>query len=136
MVIGEYRRVRNAVQREIKLAKQNFFRTGVERSKGDSGKLWSHLKTLGYSKTSRNSSDIVLEEDGKKVFESYSVARIFNKFYTNVASGLVTKLPSPYGIYVTTGELFRRFYSGKIGLRPSFVLSPVTRHFIRTQLNR
>ena len=130
-----YRRVRNAVQREIKLAKQTFFTTGVEKSKGDSGKLWGHLKSLGYSRASHSSSNIVLEENGEKVFDSFNVSRIFNKFYTDVASKLVAKLPSPYGIYVTTGELFKRFYSGKLGLRPSFVLSPVTSHFIRSQLS-
>ena len=130
-----YRRVINAVQREIKLAKQVYFKNGIEQNNRDSGKLWSHLNSLGFSKTSPSRSNIVLEQDNKKFFDSFTVARIFNKFYTDVASSLVAKLPTPYGIYATTGELFRRFYSEKLGLRPSFVLTPVTSHFIRSQLS-
>ena len=58
----EYCRVRNSVQRDIKAAKENFFKQGVREKKGDSGKLWKHLKSLGYSKKSVNSSsNIVLE---------------------------------------------------------------------------
>ena len=45
----EYCRQRNAVQRDIKLAKANYFRQKLNESKGDSGKLWKHLRSLGYS---------------------------------------------------------------------------------------
>ena len=75
-----------------------------------------------------------LERDGVKHFDSLSVARIFNSFYTSVAGDLVSKLPSPYGIFRTTSELFRNFYSQKIGLRSDFCLSPVSGQFIRKQL--
>ena len=131
----EFCKTRNAVQRDIKLAKQTYFKRGVERNKLDSGKLWGHLKSLGYSKVGSNSTGIVLEEGGSKIFDSMSVARIFNRFYTTVASDLVAKLPSPYGIFVTSSQIFRQFYSRKIGLRPGFVISPVSSHFIRNQLN-
>ena len=71
------------VQRDIRMAKETFFRRGVEQNKGDSGKLWKHLGSLGYSKkVSNSSSNIVLESDGKKIFDAGSVAHIFNKFYT------------------------------------------------------
>ena len=112
-----------------------FFKRGVEQNRGDSGKLWSHLKSLGYEKKASNGGSIVLEENGHKIFDSASVANVFNKFYTSVASTLVSKLPSPYGIYVTSGSIFRQFYSRKLGLRPNFTLSPVSSHFIRSQLN-
>lgn len=82
-----------------------------------------------------NGGSIVLEENGRKMFDSASVASAFNSFYTSVASSLVSKLPSPYGIYVTSSNVFRQFYSRKLGLRPNFTLSPVSSHFIRSQLN-
>ena len=62
------------------------------------------------------------------------MARLFNVFYTSVASDLVKKLPNPHGMFCSTGRIFRNFYSSIIGPRPSFVLSPVTSHFIRKQL--
>ena len=135
LLYKEYCQARNKVQRDIKLAKETFFKNGVERNRGNSGKLWDHLKSLGFSKKAFNSSAIVLEQDGVKVFDSMSVARIFNRFYTSVADNLVSKLPNPCGLFHTTTELFKSFYSSKIGLRPSFCLSPVSSHFIRKQLS-
>ena len=96
----EYCKARNAVQRDVKLAKETFFKQGVERNSGDSGKLWRHLSSLGYSKKSASSSSgIVLENDGSKVFDAAGVASLFNRFYTTVAADLVSKLPNPNGIY-------------------------------------
>ena len=134
VLFQEYSKIRNKVQRDIKLAKETFFKNGVERNRGNSGKLWGHLKSLGFSKKSMNSSSIVLEQDGVKEFDSLSVARIFNRFYTSVAAELVSKLPTPCGMFRTTSEMFRKFYSDKIGLRSSFCLSPVSGQFIRKQL--
>ena len=47
----------------------------------------------------------------------------------------MSKLPSPPVIFGTATKVFKDFYRNKVGLRPSFVLSPVTSHFIRSQLN-
>ena len=117
------------------MAKETFFKQGVERNSGDSGKLWRHLSSLGYSKKSASSSSgIVLENDGSKVFDGAGVASLFNRFYTTVAADLVSKLPNPYGIYCTASRTFKDFYFRKIGSRPQFVLTPVTSHFIRGQL--
>ena len=122
----EFCEVRNAVQRDVKWAKENFFKRGIDKNKGDSGKLWRHLSSLGYSKkVSGSVSNIVLEENGKKVFDSFRVSSIFNDFYTNVATKLVSKLPNPYGIYSVVCQNFRQFYSRRLGLRSPFVLSAV-----------
>ena len=132
----EYCCIRNAVQREIKLAKEVYFKSRVQQNKGNSGKLWGHLKSLGFGKKcSGSSSKIVLEEDGTKVFNSSCVARIFNCFYTTVAADLVSRLPNPFNVFTTDSFVFRQFYCNKVGTRPSFVLSPVTSHFVRKQLS-
>ena len=47
----------------------------------------------------------------------------------------MSKLPSPSGIFSAACLPFRNFYSRRLGTRPSFVLSPVSRHFIRKQLS-
>jgi retron-type reverse transcriptase len=131
----DYCRMRNLVQRDIKLAKRNFFQNKVEQNRGDSGKLWDHLKSLGYSDkcSGGKNSNIVLEENGVKVFDSGKVAGIFNTFYTSVASNLVNCLPSPSGIFNVSADAFRRFYLGKTR-GSNFCLSPVSRHFVRRQL--
>ena len=106
----------------------------MERSEGDSGKLWGLLKSLGYSKSDRTSSKIVLEKDNVKVFDSSKVADLFNDFYSNVASRLVSLLPNPTGLFSSRSESFRHFYRAKLGLRDPFVIMPVSSHFIRKQL--
>ena len=127
-----YCKVRNQVQRDIKTAKANFFMGKINQSEGDSGKLWGLLKSLGYS-DSNVSSRIVLEEDGEKVFNPKDVAGIFNGFYTTVASNLVRLLPTQ--AILDASNAFREFYRRKIGMRDPFVLSPVSRLFIRKQLH-
>lgn len=131
----EFCKIRNSVQRDVKLAKANFFKQKVQQNKGDSDKLWENLKSLGYSdKNVGSSSKIVLEKDGVKVFDSLKVAEMFNCFYTTVASKLVEKLPTPSGIFNVTRNVFRKLYLGKFGFGASFTLSPVSRHFVRKQL--
>ena len=117
------------------MAKELFFQNGVERNRGNSGKLWSHLKSLGFSKKVSNSSSIVLEHDGEKKSDSLSVSRIFNSFYTTVAAKLVSKLPNPSGVFNTSASIFRNYYLHKTGLRCNLCLSPVSAHFIRKELN-
>ena len=81
------------------MAKRNYFRQRVDQHKGDSGKLWKQLKSLGYSNKGGGNSNIVLEEGGSKVFDAPLVANLFNRFYTSVAANLVNALPSASGIF-------------------------------------
>ena len=74
------------------------------------------------------------EQNGVKEFDSLRVAWIFNSFYTSVVAELVSKLPSPLGFFHTTTDVFKSFYSWKLGLRPGFCLSSVSRHLVRKQL--
>ena len=131
----EFSKLRNAIQRDIKMAKQQYFNHKVEQNRGNSGKLWQQLKSLGYSnKGSDNSTSIVLEDDGEKVFEPAKVAGIFNRFFTGVASNLVNALPSPSGLFNIINDNFRGLHFSRMRYRNSFSLSPVSRHYIRKQL--
>ena len=47
--LGTYCKLRNAVQRDIRLAKEDYFKRKIAHDKGNSAKPWGHLKSLGYS---------------------------------------------------------------------------------------
>ena len=130
---SDFCRVRNRVQRDIKMAKQSFFVSKVNQNRGNSGKLWGHLKSLGY-KSGSNSSSITLEENGITHSLPFDVASCFNRFYSTVASNLVSALPSPLGLFNTSSYAFRMFYRRFSGSSNSFVLSPVSRGFVLKQL--
>ena len=59
-VYSEYCKVRNSVQRDVKLAKETFFSNSIEKSKGNSSKLWRHLSSLGYKSSSSSSKESFL----------------------------------------------------------------------------
>ena len=129
----EYCKIRNKIQRDVKMAKRFFFQRKVEQNRNDSKRLWSQFKTLGYDSKS-GSNDVVLEIDGEKCYESKKVAGYFNSFYTNVAAELVKKLPRPFNIFSPSLPRFSDFYSSRGIYENSFTLSPVTRLFVHKQL--
>ena len=89
------------------------------------------LASLGYSSKDVGSSSIVLESGGVKYFNLSDVSKVFNEFYTSVASDLVSRLPSPSGIFSPLSRLFTEFYRQKGCHRRRFVLMPVGGRFIR-----
>ena len=121
------------VQRNVKFAKSEYFKRSLNENRGDSGKLWAQLSSIGYREP-KNKSDIVLDQDGTKYFDPMGVAGIFNNFFTNIAAKLVNLLPSPTGFFSTTSSTFINFYRRKGIFGPCFTLMPVSRHFILTQL--
>ena len=134
-VYREYCRVRNRVQRDVKLAKQTYFKGVIERSEGDSGKLWKGLKSSGFASKNKSGARIVLEADGAKCFEAGKVAGRFNAFFVGVASNLVRSLPLPRGLFSAASGAFAQFYRER-GVRPgSFRLSPVRTRFVFEQLS-
>ena len=130
----EYCRMRNKVQRDVKLAKEFYFRGQIERNRNNSGKLWTQLKDLGYGGSRKSDGNIVLEDGGTKHFDVGTVAKVFNKFFTNVASDLVKMLPTPYNLFTSGSSVFRDFYRRRGVTENAFALSPVTRRDILKQL--
>ena len=57
------------------------------------------LASLGYSSKDVGSSSIVLESGGVKYFNLSDVSKVFNEFYTSVASDLVSRLPSSFSAH-------------------------------------
>lgn len=80
ILYAAYRKQRNAVQRDIKLAKSEYFKNKLNECGGDSAKLWRRLSSLGYGEA-KSKSSIVLENDGEKVFDAPGVTKVFNEFF-------------------------------------------------------
>ena len=134
VLYGEFCRVRNQVQRDVKQAKQDYFRGIVERCDGDNRKLWSSLKGAGFNSKAKSGAKIVVNIDGEKCFDMGKVADGFNRFYANVARLLVDLLPRPLREFSPGSFIFCRFYREKGVRRDSFELTPVSGRFVMDQL--
>ena len=62
---------------------------------GKPKELWKSLKSLGLLSKQASPSTICLEKGGSSSFDSKTNAEIFKDFYSNLASDLLKKLPSP-----------------------------------------
>ena len=86
----------------------------LKEHKYESKSLWNYLKKLGMpskKNCSSSSQSIWLNVNGDLCFDKITVAEKFNAYFTNVASNLVAKLPTPsfkFGI-----NFVSKFYSQK-----------------------
>jgi hypothetical protein len=92
------------------------------------------LNPLGMMIKKYEKGKVVLEINGTKQFESMDVARGFNNFFTSVASQLVSLLPLPVGTFSTNSVTFLDYYRQRGIYGTQMTLSPVTSHFIWSQL--
>lgn len=129
----KYKKYRNIVTKEIRDAKENFIVHKIEEDKNDPKKLWRHLKHIGY-KSNKKHSHIVLDIDGKRCYDTKSVANHVNDFFTNIAQNLVNKLPLSTKKYDVDSQNFKNFYSKKGVLPDSFVLQEISEQFVFQEL--
>ena len=109
----EFNLIRNKVQREIRIAKTNYFKDKIEENKGNSKGLWRQLKSIGYSSKPKKNCKIVLDINNKSCFDPKTIVEHMNSYFLNIPSNLVSLLPTPSKIYTTFTELFKHFYSSK-----------------------
>ena len=94
-------------------------------------KLWKVLKNIGYA-NKPNPSTVVLKTDDTLIHDNVTVANKFNYFFTNVASNLVSKLPTSKSVYNTCTNVFKCFYGKKSF--SNFKLQPVSHKFVYDEL--
>ena len=70
----EFCQLRNKIQRDVRMAKADYFSSKIEEHRYDSKKLWQQLKTLGYSNKTKGETKVVLDIDGETCFDSNKVA--------------------------------------------------------------
>lgn len=131
----KYRQLRNKVQNDIKSAKRQYMLNKIDENKNNPKQLWKNLKDLGYQSNPKESTNIVLDVDGTKLYDKKSVAGHFNHFFTEIASRLVNNLPiHDDSIYDVDSVNFKDHYRSIIP--DSFQLQEVTHEFVWNELQR
>ena len=132
----DFCKLRNHIQRDIKCAKASYLSDKIEEHKFNPKKLWKDLKTLGYGNKTFCKNPIVLKDDKDNlIHDSLSVASYINKFFTTVASVLVSKLPAPVNMYTVDSRNFQDFYKSKNIVPGSFKLQCVSEDFVFKELS-
>jgi hypothetical protein len=131
---GEYKKLRNKIQRDIKKAKSEYLLNELEANKNNSKQLWKHLKSLGYSEKRKGDGNTVLEIDGKLCFNPAKIAQHFNEFFTGIASNLVDKLPRSSNLFSVNSSPFQDYYGSKLNNSTKLSLGTVTEEFIEKEL--
>ena len=90
-----YKKARNKVQYLINDKKKTFVVRKLNENIGKPKELWKSLKSLGLPSKQALPSVICLEKGRSLSFDSKTNAEIFKDFYSNLASDLLKKLPSP-----------------------------------------
>ena len=75
--------------------KKSFVVGKLNENIGRPNELWKSLKSLSLPSKIASPSMICLEKDGTLSFDSKTKAKLFGDFYSNLASDLLKKLPSP-----------------------------------------
>ena len=120
----QYKRSRNYVQNIIKSKKRNFFTTKLSENVGKPKELWKTLRKLGLPSKERPISAMSLKKEGNVVFDGKSICEILKDFFSNLATNLVKKLPTPTGIYGMISV--ERYYSQLNLQNRNFSLNPTT----------
>ena len=68
-----------------------------------------HLKCLGYRKKVTNTSNIILNIDGKMCFNN-TIAYCINKLYTTIAQNLIAELPKSSIKFNCNSDLSKLLY--------------------------
>ena len=132
----EFNIIRNKVQREIRIAKTNYFKDKIEENKGNTKGLWSQLKSIGYSSKSKNNCKIVLDINSNSCYEPKTIVEHINNYFLNIPRNLVNMLPTTSQIYTTSSELFKHFYLNNNISPNQFILNHVSENFVNTELSR
>ena len=130
----EFCKFRNRIQREIKLAKSNYFSNKIEENRNNPRKLWQQLKELGYKNKGNEGAKIILKINDEICHDSRTIADHFNEFFTTVATNLVSKLPKAIYKFSVDSHLFKEFYSSRNTTNSHMTLKPVSEDFIYKEL--
>lgn len=89
----DFKKVRNAVNNEIKEAKATFYRSQIESSLGNPKAIWNTINQLTHRKKTSTTSIRELKIDGKSFTEPVDLCEILNNHFIQVGSNLASSIP-------------------------------------------
>ena len=125
---AKYKRARNHVQDLIKSKKRNFFSAKLTENAGKPKELWKTLRKLGVPSKEKSMPAISLKKDGKVIFDSKSICRIFKDFFANLSTNLVKDLPTPTNTFGM--DSIQKYYSDLNLQNQHFTLQPTTNEVV------
>ena len=117
-----YKYQRNAVTRQIELAKRDYFNDLLTTHAHDASKLWSAIRKLIPKKNKVSVQEMSL--DNAIHTDSFDIANCFNKFFTSVGTRLTSALPVSRDFPTTSSQN-----------TPQFVFKDISVDFVRKELS-
>ena len=74
----KFNKLQNTVITKCRQAKNTYYSNKIEEHKDNPTQLWKHLKSLGYSNKSKGNSNMVLDINGEKCYDSLEIAEHTN----------------------------------------------------------
>ena len=106
---NHYRTLKNQINKEIKIAKQNYYINAFDKFSGDTRKTWQTINELTCRKSNRTVINEI-EYCGQKSENSLEAAEIFNTFFSEIGANLskdVAEAAVSYSEFLTeTDKLF------------------------------
>ena len=91
-----YKQYRNALNRTIKAAKQNYYEQQILLHKNDPKKLWKTIHSiLEINPKSKSSIERIVDETGNKLNNPQDIANSFNQYFCNIGPELAKTITPP-----------------------------------------
>ena len=94
-----YKEARNTVQALLKDKKRKLLQEKLSENIGKPKKLWKIIKKIGLPDKKAPTASICLNTKNELTLCPRTIANTFKKYFVNLASDLVKKLPDPTGKY-------------------------------------
>jgi len=98
----KYRKERNRINNEIKMAKANYYKSEVEQNVGNPKEIWRTINELTYPKCTSNSSISELKRGDNSFTKPAEMCEILSDHFTSVGPNLASTVPSTVEIQVLT----------------------------------
>jgi len=91
-----YKQYRNALNRTIKAAKQNYYEQQILLDKNDPKKLWKTINSiLEFNPRSKSSIERIVDETGNKLNNPRDIANTFDQYFCNIGPELAKTITPP-----------------------------------------
>jgi len=91
-----YKQYRNALNRTIKAAKQNYYEQQILLDKNDPKKLWKTINSiLEFNPRSKSSIERIVDETGNKLSNPRDIANTFDQYFCNIGPELAKTITPP-----------------------------------------